>query len=129
MIHNSISLLVAMVLLVSCSNPINNQQSQDTGSIKKNDNQEAPIKRIVFFGTSLTAGYGLENTEDAFPGLIQKKLDSLDLPYQTINAGLSGETTAGGNERIDWLLNQQVDIFVLELGANDGLRGLPVDET
>src|SRR5690606_29609604 len=53
----------------------------------------------------------------------------LDLPYQVVNAGLSGETTSGGDERIDWLLKQPIDIFVLELGANDGLRGLPVDET
>ncbi len=85
-------------------------------------------KHIVFFGNSLTAGYGLDPTE-AFPSVIQAKIDSLQLPYKVVNAGLSGETTAGGKGRIDWLLQQPVDIFVLELGGNDGLRGIPVTET
>jgi len=128
---NSIPILLAVICLVSCANP-NNQQSSEE---KENNidpaakEEKAAVKRILFFGNSLTAGYGLDNTDDAFPGLIQKKIDSLELPYQTVNAGLSGETTAGGNERVDWLLKQQIDIFVLELGANDGLRGLPVEET
>ena len=61
--------------------------------------------------------------------IFQKKIDSLDLPYQVVNAGLSGETTAGGRSRLDWVLNQEVDVFVLELGANDGLRGVPVAES
>lgn len=78
---------------------------------------------ILFFGDSITAGYGLE-TERAFPALIQQKIDSLDLNYSVVNAGLSGETTAGGLRRIDWILQQHVDIFVLELGGNDGLRGI-----
>jgi len=85
-------------------------------------------KLIMFFGNSLTAGMGLD-TEDAFPALIQNKLDSLELPYQVINAGLSGETTASGKNRLEWVLNQKVDIFILELGANDGLRGVPLNET
>lgn len=125
----SITLLIAFVCLISCSSPTDIQQSQNAESNVKDKDQETPLKSILFFGTSLTAGYGLENTDDAFPGLIQKKIDSLKLPYQVINAGLSGETTAGGEERIDWLLKQHIDIFVLELGANDGLRGLPVEET
>ncbi|NNJ89851.1 MAG: arylesterase [Eudoraea sp.] len=86
------------------------------------------IKTILFFGNSLTAGMGLE-PEKAFPGIIQDKIDSLGIKYRVINAGLSGETTASGENRIDWLMNQQVDIFVLELGANDGLRGIPLSET
>jgi acyl-CoA thioesterase-1 len=61
--------------------------------------------------------------------VISKRVDSLKLPYKVINAGLSGETTAGGNGRINWLMKQKIDIFVLELGANDGLRGIPVNET
>ena len=85
-------------------------------------------KIILFFGNSLTAGMGLTQKE-AFPALIQKKLDSLALPYQVVNAGLSGETTASGRNRLDWVLNQEVDVFVLELGANDGLRGIPLQET
>lgn len=85
-------------------------------------------KSILFFGDSLTAGYGLSE-EESFPSLIQKRLDSLNLPYTVINAGLSGETTSGGVERIDWVLQQDVDIFVLELGANDMLRGLDIGMT
>lgn len=83
---------------------------------------------ILFFGNSLTAAYGLD-TEEGFPNLIQLKLDSLGMDYTVINSGLSGETTSGGRNRLDWVLNQEVDIFVLELGANDGLRGIPLTET
>ncbi|MGB5554046.1 MAG: arylesterase [Flavobacteriaceae bacterium] len=85
-------------------------------------------KTILFFGNSLTAGYGLD-TEEAFPALIQDRLDSLGLNYTAINSGLSGETTTGGLNRLNWVLNQNVDVFVLELGANDGLRGIPLKET
>ena len=85
-------------------------------------------KRILFFGNSLTAGYGIDPTQ-AFPALIQEKIDSLSLPYQVVNAGLSGETTASGKNRIEWLLRRPVDILVLELGGNDGLRGIDPQET
>lgn len=84
---------------------------------------------MVFFGDSLTAGYGLDDPSLAFPGLIQARLDSAGLDYQAINAGVSGETSSGGAERIDWILNKPVDIFILELGANDGLRGIPIETT
>lgn len=85
-------------------------------------------KTILFFGDSLTAGYRLDDpTETAFPALIQEKINAAGLPYRVINAGLSGETSAGGIRRINWVLRQPVDVFVLELGANDGLRGLPLD--
>lgn len=85
-------------------------------------------KTIIFYGDSITAGYGLSK-EQAFPALIENKLKATNHNYKVINAGLSGETTAGGLNRIDWILKQPVDIFVLELGANDGLRGLPLDQT
>ena len=86
---------------------------------------EPAPKTILFFGDSLTAGYGLDDdASQAFPGLIQQKLTAAGLPYRVINAGLSGETTAGGLRRINWVLRGPVDIFVLELGGNDGLRGL-----
>ena len=86
-------------------------------------------RAILFFGDSLTAGYGLENAgTQAFPALIQDRLRAAGLPYTVINAGLSGDTTAGGLHRIDWLLRRPIDILVLELGGNDGPRGLPVDE-
>lgn len=85
-------------------------------------------KVILFFGNSITAGYQLDMNQ-AFPAIIQQKIDSLGLSYQVINAGLSGETTASGKNRIDWVLRTVPDIFILELGANDGLRGLPLKET
>jgi acyl-CoA thioesterase I len=86
------------------------------------------VRTIVFFGNSITAGYGLDPLQ-AFPALIQKKLDAQNLPYKVINAGVSGETSSGGNSRVDWILQQRVDVFVLELGGNDGLRGIPLTET
>jgi acyl-CoA thioesterase-1 len=89
----------------------------------------APSKTIVFFGDSLTAGYGLPQLSQSFPSLIQDKINSLHLDYKTVNAGNSGETSSGGLSRIDWVLRQHVDVFVLELGANDGLRGIPVVNT
>ena len=89
--------------------------------------QESPEK-ILFFGDSITAGYGL-NPDKAFPALIQQRIDSLGLNYTVVNAGLSGETSAGGLRRVDWVLQQGVDIFLLELGGNDGLRGLNLEQT
>ncbi|MGH7521814.1 MAG: arylesterase [Gemmatimonadales bacterium] len=77
---------------------------------------------VLFFGTSLTAGLGLE-PEEAFPALIQAKIDSAGLAFRAVNAGVSGETSAAGLRRIDWLLSQPVAVLVLELGANDALRG------
>jgi acyl-CoA thioesterase-1 len=99
-------------------------------SVKKVDSSalKESRKNIVFYGNSLTAGYGVDPSV-AFPALIQEKIDSLRLPYQVINAGLSGETSAGGNSRIDWVLRQPVYIFILELGGNDGLRGIALSET
>ncbi len=89
--------------------------------------QDQP-KKIVFFGDSITAGYGIP-MENAFPALVQSKIRDLNLNYEVINAGLSGETTAGGLNRIDWVLKAKPDIFILELGGNDGLRGLSLEES
>ena len=90
------------------------------------DNSQEKI--ILFYGDSLTAGYGLSK-EQAFPAIIEKILKEKGKDYNVVNAGLSGETSAGGLSRLDWILKQPVDIFVLELGANDGLRGLPLNQT
>lgn len=79
--------------------------------------------RVLFFGDSITAGSGLD-PEEAFPALLQKNMDDAGLPFVAINAGVSGETTAGGLRRIDWVLREPIDVFVLELGGNDGLRGI-----
>jgi acyl-CoA thioesterase-1 len=86
-------------------------------------------KTILFFGDSLTAGYGLDDVSESFPGVIKARIDSLKQPYNIVNAGVSGETTADGLARVDWALKQPVDIFILELGANDGLRGLSVQQS
>lgn len=88
----------------------------------------AQEKQILIFGDSITAGYGLEEAQ-AFPAYIQQKIDSLGMDHNVVNAGLSGETSAGGLRRIDWVLQQPVDIFVLELGGNDGLRGIDPENT
>jgi len=80
---------------------------------------------ILFLGDSLTAGFGLEEGE-AFPSLIKEKIEAQHLPFEVINAGVSGDTSAGGLRRLAWLLQRPIDIAVIELGANDGLRGLPV---
>ena len=83
-------------------------------------------KTILFVGTSLTAGYGID-PQQAYPALIQRRIDSLGLNYESVNAGVSGETSSGAVHRLPWLLKQPFDVFVLETGANDGLRGLPID--
>lgn len=119
--------LLLIGILVACSN--NSDTKTGTQAAKVEKKQEQKTKTVLFFGDSLTAGYGLEDPEAAFPYLIEQKIDSLKLPYKVVSAGLSGETSAGGKNRIDWLLKQQMDVFVLELGANDGLRGLDVQET
>ncbi len=84
-----------------------------------------PTRTLVFFGDSLTAGYGLDDpTAESYPALIQHRLEAAGRPWRVVNAGLSGETSSGGLRRIDWVLRQPVDLFVLALGANDGLRGI-----
>ena len=90
--------------------------------------QSQEKKNIIFFGDSITAGYGIP-IEQAFTSLVQEKIDKRGLEFQVINAGLSGETSAGGLTRIDWILKSKPEIFFLELGGNDGLRGLSLRQT
>ncbi len=85
-------------------------------------------KTLLVFGDSIAAGYGVE-PEQAFPAVLQEKIDSLGLNYEVINGGLSGETSAGGLRRISWVLQREVDIMILELGGNDGLRGIDLSST
>ncbi|WP_018477959.1 arylesterase [Pontibacter roseus] len=125
-----ISLLLSLLLLASGCEQAGTtervQAEQEAGAqatVAGENTKTERTKTIVFFGNSLTAGYGLE-PDQAFPALLQARIDSLGLPYKAVNAGLSGETSAGGKSRIDWLLKQPIDVFVLELGANDGLRGI-----
>ncbi|NJN71096.1 MAG: arylesterase [Nitrospira sp.] len=84
--------------------------------------------RIVAFGDSLTAGLGVQAGE-SYPAQLQRRLDDLKYPYRVINAGVSGDTTAGGLRRVPWILKNEPELVILELGANDGLRGLSVDQT
>jgi acyl-CoA thioesterase-1 len=87
--------------------------------------QAAEARTLVFFGDSLTAGYGLDDpAAESYPAVIRQKIEAAHLPWRVVNAGLSGETTSGGARRIDWILRQPVDIFILALGGNDGLRGI-----
>lgn len=90
---------------------------------------EETRERILVLGNSLAAGYGLSAPELAFPGLIQTYIDSLAWPFYVDNAGVSGETTSGGLSRLPWLLEEPVSVFILELGGNDGLRGVPLSST
>ncbi|HFB99382.1 MAG TPA: arylesterase [Phaeodactylibacter sp.] len=130
-------LIFLMASIFGCESNTNNTTNTTTASpsntskteVKKTNKKK---KKIMFFGDSLTAGYGLDDPSESYVGVIQEKLDSLKRDYQVINAGVSGETSSGGNERIDWVLEQSgegVDIFILELGANDGLRGIEPDVT
>lgn len=130
-------IIFLLMAFASCGNnndgdaagtPSNNETADTTAIGEANTNKPAQKRTIVFFGNSLTAGYGVEPGQ-AFPAIIQRRIDSLDLPYQVVNAGVSGETSSGGNGRIDWILRTPPDVFVLELGANDGLRGIPLAET
>ena len=124
-------IIIVACLILLFSGCTNNEKADDKQNQNNTANESATVakkKTIIFYGNSLTAGYGLSPAE-AFPAIIQKKIDSLHLPYQVVNAGVSGETSSGGKTRIDWILQQPVDIFVLELGANDGLRGIPLSET
>lgn len=118
------------LLLLGCGEKNAKRDAEKTSPPQETTVTETPDsnKKILFFGDSLTAGYGLEVSQ-AFPALIQQKIDSLGLDYTVINAGLSGETTASGKNRLEWVLQDDIDIIIIELGANDGLRGVPLRET
>jgi acyl-CoA thioesterase-1 len=122
-------IVVIMTLISACSNKTasNEDNVKQPDTVAKTSATKS-LKQIIFFGNSITAGYGLEPSE-AFTTLIQQYIDSLHLPYKVVNAGLSGETSSGGMSRIDWVLRQPVDVFVLELGGNDGLRGISLQLT
>lgn len=119
-----------MLFLFACGETPKKETAEETeqDATEVSDPGNATSKTILFFGNSLTAGMGLD-PQQAFPALIQSRLDSMGYDYRVINAGLSGETTASGKSRLSWVLRQNVSVFVLELGANDGLRGIPLSET
>ena len=127
-IFNSLGLLFMLTgaVLSSCSS--SSEKKEAEAAITDSAAVNTVQKTILFFGNSLTAGYGID-PEDAFAGLTQQRLDSLGKDYRVINGGLSGETTAGGLSRLDWFLEEEPYIFVLELGGNDGLRGILPSES
>ena len=112
------------VWLASCSASTEKKQAEEGNQVVATPAN----KTILFFGNSLTAGYGID-PEESFAGRIQTRLDSLKKEFRVINGGLSGETTAGGLSRLDWFLEEEPYLFVLELGGNDGLRGIALTET
>jgi acyl-CoA thioesterase-1 len=122
-------LFLLILIFPACANEgaedVANESVKESESVA--DTNQKP-KKVIFFGDSLTAAYGLDPGE-GFPAIVQKKLEESGYLYKVVNAGLSGETSAGGNERVDWVLQQSVDIFVLELGGNDGLRGFDPEVT
>jgi acyl-CoA thioesterase I len=120
-------LLVLAASLVACS-PASDPAAASAPPVSSAT--PAPVAKgplVVFLGDSLTAGYGLE-ADQAYPALVEKRLQKEGLPVRVLNAGVSGDTTAGGLTRLDWLLSQQPDVVAVELGANDGLRGLPLNQ-
>ncbi|WP_089237454.1 arylesterase [Belliella buryatensis] len=123
----SLYLSLSFLVFSSCSSP--SHEAVENERTEENTPEKTASKALIlFFGNSLTAGYGLEE-EESFPGLVAARIDSLELPYRVINGGLSGETTASGLSRLDWFLEEKPSIFVLELGGNDGLRGISLTET
>lgn len=125
--------LITGCLLLSCKNKSEQKEEKEIeantlSNPESSEDKSEATKTILFFGNSLTAGLGLDPSE-SFPSLIQDRIDSLGMDYEVVNAGLSGETSSNGAGRIDWVLQQKVDVFVLELGANDMLRGLELNAT
>jgi acyl-CoA thioesterase-1 len=110
-----------LAALAACDQPRGDPPASAPAS-----SQPTESPAILFLGTSLTAGYGLDPAQ-AYPAVIQEKIDAAGLGYRVINAGVSGETSAGARRRVEWLFQQPVSVLVLETGANDGLRGLPPD--
>ena len=121
MIPSYVPVFVLVAGLFGCEQPSREPRESTTPQIST-----AERPSVLFLGTSLTAGLGLE-PEQAYPALIQQKIDSAGLAFSVVNAGVSGETSAGARRRVDWLLREPVAVLVLETGANDGLRGLPPD--
>lgn len=124
-------LLFAVALAIGCgsdsTNKAESEPAREPASLPAAASAPDTRPRLVFLGDSLTAGLGLP-PEEAYPSLIQQKVDADGLNYQVMNAGVSGDTSAGGLSRLDWALEGDVRVMVVALGGNDGLRGLPASE-
>jgi acyl-CoA thioesterase-1 len=131
MLRSGFVVVPLALLLSACSGPEERRSEQTApsrsapiASTPADSRPAASRPRIVFLGDSLTAGLGLP-PEESVPALIQKRLEQEGLPYHVVNAGVSGDTSAGGLSRLEWSLDGDVKVLVIELGGNDGLRGLP----
>jgi acyl-CoA thioesterase I len=132
----SLAVLTGSLLMIGCGAAERNEAAQDTAPAPPpaspaaggTSAATAAAPTILFVGTSLTAGFGLPG-EQAYPARVQEKIDSAGLPFRVVNAGVSGETSAGALRRVDWLLRQPFEVLVLETGANDMLRGADLDST
>jgi acyl-CoA thioesterase-1 len=124
-----LSATLVSLLMIGCGDASRNRAADGKAAAPPDSAPPAAEARtVLFLGTSLTAGLGLP-PEEAYPALLQQKIDSVGLPFHVINAGVSGETSAGALRRVDWLLRQPFDVLVLETGANDMLRGFDLDST
>ena len=119
--------LLGLLASGACGPPDNSPAARSPASAAQ-PATDAALPTVVFLGTSLTAGLGLD-PEQAYPALVQAKIDSAGLRYRVVNAGVSGETSAGALRRIDWLLRDHPAVLVIETGANDGLRAQDPDST
>jgi acyl-CoA thioesterase-1 len=116
-----IIIIYIIIFMMGCKN-------NNPPNINNENKLENNKKVLIFFGDSLTAGMGLENVNESFPNLLNDKLKKEGYDFLFINAGVSGDTTSGGLTRLDWVLSRGVDYFILELGANDMMRGIPLKE-
>lgn len=127
--RTTLSILVLFLLAAACS-PGDRASLPAKAAVPAPAPPAAPASDeplVVFLGDSLTAGYGLGG-EQAYPALVEKRLKEQGVPVHVLNAGVSGDTTAGGLSRLDWLLSQKPEVVVVGLGGNDGLRGLPLEQ-
>lgn len=122
----AVALLVAALLPVACGSKSEAPAATPALSAEPKPAPASARKRIVALGDSLTAGLGL-SPDQAYPALLQRRLDDARLDYEVVNAGVSGDTSAGGLQRLDWALDGDVTILIVALGGNDALRGLPPD--
>ena len=121
--------LALLAALSGCRRPSPEATPAPTPAVAATRPAAADQGVVLAVGTSLTAGYGLPDPDLAYPGLLEKRVEEAGLPYRVVNAGVSGETSAGALRRMDWLLRQKIDVLLLETGANDALRGQDPDAT
>jgi acyl-CoA thioesterase-1 len=129
MMRPAVAILIGVMLASACGRDLPREAPPAAGAAPREESRRAAAARprVVFLGDSLTAGYGLD-ADQAYPSLIQQRLREAGLDAEVVNAGVSGDTSAGGLRRVDWSLDGNVRVLVVALGGNDALRGLSTDE-